>query len=97
VRDYRYLAPARAELRSAAGYYHERSPRVAASFLVEIQAAIKQILAWPESAPVIRGEIRGKSLQRFPYKLIYRLDGDTLVILAVAHHRQRPEYWTERG
>ena len=97
MRGYRYLAPARAELRSAARYYRERSPRVAASFLVEVQSVIDQLLALPESAPLIRGEIRGKSLQRFPYKLIYRLDGETLVILAVAHHRQRPEYWAERG
>jgi hypothetical protein len=35
-------------------------------------------------------------LQRFPYGVIYRVAGDTLRILAIAHRRQRPGYWHGR-
>ncbi len=93
---FRYLTPARGELRNAAYYYQERSPRVAASFMVEAQKAVNQVLDYPESAPLIRGEVRGKVVSRFPYTLMYRMVDDVAVILAVAHHRQRPEFWIDR-
>ena len=75
---YRYLAPARGELRNAAHYYRERSRRVAASFMVEVQKAVNQVLEYPEST------------------LMYRRVDEVVIILAVAHHRQRPEFWIDR-
>jgi len=96
VTDCRYLAPARRELRNAAYYYKERSPRVAATFMASVQSAIDDLVAFPESATVVKGAVRGKIVPRFPYTLMYRRDGDVIVILAVAHHKQRPEYWIDR-
>ncbi len=93
---YRYLAPARGELRNAAHYYRERSRRVAASFMASVQDAIDQIVEFPESAPVIRSEVRGKIISRFPYTLMYRVEDDIILVLAVAHQKQRPEYWIDR-
>jgi toxin ParE1/3/4 len=96
VITYRYLAPARGELRNAAHYYRECSRRVAASFMASVQDAIDQIVEFPESAPVIRGEVRGKIISRFPYTLMYRIEDDIILVLAVAHQKQRPEYWIDR-
>ena len=93
---YRYLAPARGELRNAAHYYRERSRRVASSFMASVQDAIDQIAEFPESAPVIRGEVRGKVISRFPYTLMYRVEDGVVLVLAVAHQKQRPEYWIDR-
>ena len=64
--------------------------------MVEIQKAVDQILEFPESAPLIRGQVRGKVVARFPYTLMYRVVDEAVVILAVAHHRQRPEFWIDR-
>ena len=91
-----YLAHARSELRNAAFYYRERSRRVSASFLAAVQNAVDQVLEFPQSAPVVRGHVRGKVVSKFPYTLMYRVDGDKVVILAVAHQKQRPEYWVDR-
>ena len=91
-----YLAPARRELRNAARYYRDRSERVAASFLKAVQSAVDQVLEFPESAPIVKDSVRGKVVARFPYTLMYRLRGETLVIMAVAHHRRLPEYWENR-
>jgi toxin ParE1/3/4 len=33
---------------------------------------------------------------RFPFTLVYRLRGDEVEILAVAHARRRPGYWRSR-
>jgi plasmid stabilization system protein ParE len=35
-------------------------------------------------------------LRKFPFGIIYRVDGDLLRIMAVAHRRQRPRYWRGR-
>lgn len=52
------------------------------------------------NSPLI-GEPIGKGyrrfpLRRFPFALIYRIDGNELRILAVAHRRRRPGYWSQR-
>ncbi|MHB9003921.1 MAG: type II toxin-antitoxin system RelE/ParE family toxin [Coriobacteriia bacterium] len=41
-------------------------------------------------------DIRKLVLAKFPYSLIYEIDGDVVLILAVAHQRRRPHYWRER-
>ena len=64
--------------------------------MASVQDAMDQIADFPESAPVIRGEVRGKVISRFPYTLMYRIEDGMVLVLAVAHQKQRPEYWIER-
>jgi hypothetical protein len=40
--------------------------------------------------------MRRRRLGRFPYGVIYGLDSDTLVVVAVAHLHRRPRYWIDR-
>ena len=35
-------------------------------------------------------------VKRFPYQLIYRVEGDEIVIYAVAHQARRPGYCWKR-
>lgn len=35
-------------------------------------------------------------LRRFPVSLVYRVDGESLRIIAVAPHRRRPGFWAGR-
>ncbi|MBI3461482.1 MAG: type II toxin-antitoxin system RelE/ParE family toxin [Planctomycetes bacterium] len=36
-------------------------------------------------------------LPRFPYRIIYEVRSDEIVILAIAHNRRRPGYWSRRA
>ena len=46
--------------------------------------------------PLAEG-IRRYRLSRFPYGLIYTINNDDILVLAVAHlHRLRPDYWRDR-
>jgi hypothetical protein len=36
------------------------------------------------------------TLYDFPYSLIYRIQGDEIRVIAVAHHSRRPGYWVGR-
>ncbi len=51
---------------------------------------------FPESAAEIMPGIRGRILRKFHYSLIYTIERDGLLILAVAHHSRRPGYWVGR-
>jgi hypothetical protein len=48
------------------------------------------------SCPEIEPGIRRCRLARFSYGLIYGVDGETIVIVAVAHLHRRPRYWIDR-
>jgi plasmid stabilization system protein ParE len=64
--------------------------------MASVQDAMDQIVEFPESAPVIRGQIRGKVISRIPYTLMYRVEDGVVLVLPVAHQKQRPEHWIDR-
>lgn len=35
-------------------------------------------------------------LKRFPYALIFRVQGESVRVIAIAHHSRRPGYWVGR-
>lgn len=49
-------------------------------------------LAWS----LVEADIRRVLVHRFPYGLLYSVDGGHLYILAVMHLRRQPGYWRER-
>jgi len=47
-------------------------------------------------ATQIEPDIRRFLFSRFPYSLIYGLDQETIVVIAVAHQHREPRYWADR-
>ena len=44
----------------------------------------------------MRGDVRRRLIRRFPLGVLYRIDPDEIVILAVMHLSRRPDYWHGR-
>lgn len=90
------LPDAEAEIGEAFLWYRERSPMAAEAFRDEVFAAIDRLatdaLVWPED----ENAFRRYNLRHFPYKVCYEVQGTTVTVLAVAHHRRRPGYWQSR-
>lgn len=84
------------EARAACEWYAERNPRIADTFLVELDAAMDAIAADPERFPEYAVGTRRYLLRRFPYLVVYRTFEATIQIVAVAHGRRRPGYWQGR-
>ena len=89
---------ARREVAEAAAYYAARASSAGEDFEAEFQAALERIKdrpnAWP---PILKSPgFRRCLLSRFPYQLIYRVEGELIRVYAVAHHKQRPGYWKKR-
>ena len=87
---------ARRELFEGADFYEREVAGLGEIFLDGIEAALQQIRTHPRSGPVIREQTRKCRVSRFPYNLIYRIESDRLLIVAVAHHKRRPHYWARR-
>jgi len=84
------------ELLDAVGYYEARAPGLGLAFLDEAERTVGLIRRFPRIGPAIEADFRRLAFGRFPFSIIYRLPADTVRILAVMHHRQRPGYWQER-
>jgi toxin ParE1/3/4 len=90
----RLSTAALADRRRADEYYD--GSRALTAFRDELREAIRYIASYPHGAPRVRAEIRAKALRRFPYSILYRVSGDTIRILAIAHHAQDPDAFLTR-
>lgn len=81
----------------AKAWYAERSPLAAHGFVLAVDQAVLAIVEAPLRWPVRRNGCRRFVFpNRYPFNLIYRLGGDRIQIVAVAHQRRRPDYWRDR-
>lgn len=92
----RYHEAAEEELLNEIGYLELQAPGLGRRFFAEIRRAERRIVQYPESAKEIKPGIRRCILRTFRYSLVYALERDGVLILAVAHHHRRPGYWTAR-
>ena len=81
-----FTASAVREAEEAANWYWERSGD-----------RVRNVLRHQPGlgTPGVRGT-RKLSLDRFPYTLVYRIDGDIVRVLAFMHQSRRPDYWRHR-
>jgi plasmid stabilization system protein ParE len=93
---YRFLTPAEIEMTEASIFYEAATSGLGADFLDEVQRIIDIIREHPELGRLIDQNFRQALLHRFPFSLIYSAEIDTILIVAVAHQRRRPDYWRNR-
>ena len=84
------------DARQARRFYARASSLLSAEFMGELDAAVARVAATPKAWPVHLHGTRLCPLHRFPYHLVYIEDASAVLIVAVAHHRRRPRYWSRR-
>ena len=90
------LSAALLDLRRAVEFYSRERPGLGAEFLREFEDASDVLGSHPEIGSPIRGGARKFLLKRFPYMLVYRIELQQVLILAVAHQRRHPDIWLRR-
>ncbi len=91
----RFLPPAGQELDDAVDWYDRQLPGLGIEFLDEVDKALHRIAAYPHSCEEIETGLRRCLLNRFPFGIIYGLDGNIIVVVAIAHLHREPRYWIE--
>jgi len=92
----RFNPLAERELWKAAEFYEAERTGLGGEFLDEISRSLAFAVEFPEAATVIRGSVRRLVVSRFPYSILYRRLQGGIRVLAIAHHKRRPEFWHGR-
>ena len=92
----RFLMPADREVDDAVIWYDNQLAGLGREFLDEIDRSVRLVRAYPEASTEIEPGIRRWLMARFPYSLIYGIDQETIVVIAVAHLHREPGYWVDR-
>ena len=92
---------AAAELDAAVCWYEDREAGIGLTLVERTRQARDMIAQWPDAAPLFvtasdGSVIRSKSIRGFPYRVIYSVQTDEIVILAYAHEHRKPGYWLPR-
>ena len=85
------------ELEDAVRFYELEYAGLGRRFKEEVRRSALRVAEYPQAWSVERGEVRKCLLHRFPYKLLYSVEEDHILVIAVAHQHRKPDYWVGRG
>ena len=93
---YEFHPEALDEYQDAGRYYAQRQPGLDLRFIISIEHAIASILEDPMRFRPFDEDVRRCLTRTFPYALLYTIESDVVLILAVAHCSREPGYWKQR-
>lgn len=93
---YEFHPEALAEYEAAALYYAERDPAVAQRFVAAVEDAIDRILDSPTRWRVLDEDVRRCLTRVFPCGVLYTIEPEFVLIVAVMHCSREPGYWKRR-
>lgn len=85
------------DLDEAFDWYESRSVGLVVDFLRAVDGCFVALVAAPLGYPVSYRSVRRILLRRFPYAVLYLLDGDRAQILACSHTSLNPRRWQRRA
>jgi len=92
----RFLTLAQQEVDDAVFWYSNQAEGASLEFLDGLDRAVRLVKSYPLAFTEIEPEIRRCLLARFPYALIYGIEPQTIVVIAVSHLHRHPGYWADR-
>lgn len=92
---------AEAEFLDAVRYYETVQAGLGVEFDIEVANAVGDIQWQPDAWPKFPGwdrlpVVRSRKVEVFPYRVVYFVRDDELLIVAFAHQSRRPGYWKQR-
>ena len=87
---------AAAEIIGATLFYRDINEKLATDLLDNFFATLTYISNNPLANRIIKNNFRKSNLKRFPYKVVYRITKNEIIIVAFAHQKKKPYYWKKR-
>lgn len=91
-----FTQEARGEFDAAFDWYAERNTKAATGFATEVDFTVNLIASDPQRHAHTFAGCQICRVRRYPYLVVYRDDGDTITVVAIAHTKRRPDYWRDR-
>lgn len=89
----RFLQPAQYELDEAVDYYNAQAPDLGRALLLEVLAGLERVCQFPTAWHPFSQQTRRCQLRCFPYGIIYAVENETILVIAIGHLHRSPEYW----
>ena len=84
------------ELEESVRYYRERGRGLGARFDAEVMTTIRRIVETPQRWRVVDDDVHCCLVRVFPYSVLYTIEREYVLIIAVAHGKREPGYWKHR-
>ena len=84
------------EFEEAVQFYKQRGRMLGKRFTREVRATIAKIVATPNRWRVLEQDVRLCRARVFPYAVLYTIEADYILVVAIAHGKRRPGYWRHR-
>ena len=94
--NFEFHPQALAEYEEAAGYYANQQDGLEQQFMDAVERTIQKILDAPESWLILKEDVRRCLTPTFPYAVLYTVELDDVLIIAVMHCHRKPDYWHSR-
>jgi plasmid stabilization system protein ParE len=91
-----YLDAAEAEFKEAIQHYNDQRAGLGFEFSDEVKQAIDRIKNYPHAWTPLSRRTRRCLIHRFAYSIIYEARTDEIIIIAIQHHRRKPNNWRDR-
>jgi plasmid stabilization system protein ParE len=91
-----FLPESKAELDDAVEYYELQVKGLGTTFKSIARSTIKRIATFPTAWSEIKPNIRRCIMHKFPYNVLYSIEDNCILIIAIAHHHREPNYWINR-
>ena len=85
-----------AEYQEAARYYAGCQEGLELRFMASVETVVRQIAAAPDRWRILERDVRRCLTKVFPYAILYTIEPDRVLIVAVMHCHREPGYWHGR-
>ena len=92
----KFLELAQLELYDAQDYYEKQQVDLGLTFKSVIHSSLKRIIEFPKVYAKIKLDVRRCVIHKFPYNILYSIEDNHILIIAIAHQHRQPDYWIDR-
>jgi len=85
------------DLKEACSWYKDKRIGLEHDFLLQVDAGLNFIASNPNLHPIEYKGTRKHLIKRFPYKIIYLIENERIIVLAVIHGRRSPDLIRKRS
>lgn len=85
------LAIAEADMAEAKEWYRRCHPYLEADLILCVEETLARIARFPRAFPRLNEEFRQAFVHRFPYRIVFGMVADLIVVIAILHTSRDPD------
>ena len=87
---------AEADIEEAATWYEAQREGLGDEFLNEMLSIFETISENPNLFPIVHRDSHRALIHRFPFGIYYRIEEESIVVVAIMHGSRHPRRWQKR-